>query len=152
MSVHRHSAPNPSDLETTAELPVLDVAAYEAQHADRLSSTDTWATPAPPASPARADDAPITQHRNRVEDDLRALSVSLREFEERLALKGARLNALESELEGARRARADRGADAAAHKPGRGGARRTRARQRPGRHALRARASARARARPDSRD
>ena len=104
MSVHRHSAPNPSDLETTAELPVLDVAAYEAQHADRLSSTDTWATPAPPASPARADDAPITQHRNRVEDDLRALSVSLREFEERLALKGARLNALESELEGARRA------------------------------------------------
>ena len=103
MSVHRQTAPNQSDLETTAELPVLDVAAYEAQHADRLSSTDTWATPAPPASPARADDTPpITQHRNRVEDDLRALSVSLREFEERLALKGARLSALESELEAAR--------------------------------------------------
>jgi chromosome segregation ATPase len=102
MSVHRQSAPNPSDLETTAELPVLDVAAYEAQHPDRLASTDTWAAPTLQASPARADEPPITQHRNRVEDDLRALSVSLREFEERLALKGARLTALESELEAAR--------------------------------------------------
>jgi chromosome segregation ATPase len=99
MSVHRQTAPNQSDLETTAELPVLDVAAYEAQHGDRLASTDTWVAPPLPASPARTDEAAAQQHRNRVEDDLRALSLSLREFEERLALKGERLSAIEAELE-----------------------------------------------------
>ncbi len=49
MSVQRKSSPSPkspeaeSDLETTAELPVLDVAAYEAAGAEeRLGNTDTW--------------------------------------------------------------------------------------------------------------
>ena len=52
----------PDDLEVTAELPVLDVAAYEASAAsvaatgsnpvvaaehDRLNTTDTWHIPAP---------------------------------------------------------------------------------------------------------
>ena len=35
-----------ADAEVTAELPVLDIAAYEARHGqDPLSSTDTWAAP-----------------------------------------------------------------------------------------------------------
>src|ERR1700686_4373595 len=51
MSVQRKSSPSSppaeSDLETTAELPVLDVAAYEASGAEeRLGNTDTWLMPA----------------------------------------------------------------------------------------------------------
>jgi FHA domain len=40
------------DNDATAELPVLDVAAYESTLADSIASTDTWATPA--ALPAMA--------------------------------------------------------------------------------------------------
>jgi septal ring factor EnvC (AmiA/AmiB activator) len=54
MSVQRKSSPSPtspaaeSDLETTAELPVLDVAAYEAATAEeRLVNTDTWIIQSP---------------------------------------------------------------------------------------------------------
>ena len=57
MSVQRKSSPSPtspaaeSDLETTAELPVLDVAAYEAATTEeRLVNTDTWITQSPVAS------------------------------------------------------------------------------------------------------
>src|SRR6185312_11102330 len=52
MSVQRQSVPpkdasGASDLETTAELPVLDVAAYEAAVTEeRSGSTDTWHMPA----------------------------------------------------------------------------------------------------------
>jgi FHA domain len=35
------------DTEATAELPVLDVAAYESTLSDSIASTDTWAAPAP---------------------------------------------------------------------------------------------------------
>ena len=35
------------DTEATAELPVLDVAAYESTLSDPIASTDTWAAPAP---------------------------------------------------------------------------------------------------------
>ena len=44
MSVPRQSMPpKDGDLETTAELPVLDVAAYEAAiKEERSGSTDTW--------------------------------------------------------------------------------------------------------------
>ena len=51
MSVPGHTAQsNSTDLETTAELPVLDVADYEARSArEQLSQTDTWA-----ALPAQA--------------------------------------------------------------------------------------------------
>ena len=37
------------DTEATAELPVLDVAAYESTLNDPIASTDTWAAPAPGA-------------------------------------------------------------------------------------------------------
>ena len=37
------------DTEATAELPVLDVAAYESTLSDPISNTDTWAAPAPRA-------------------------------------------------------------------------------------------------------
>src|SRR5271163_3196571 len=54
MSVQRKSSPSPasaapeSDLETTAELPVLDVAAYEAAAAEeRITNTDTWVVQSP---------------------------------------------------------------------------------------------------------
>src|ERR1700733_9547854 len=37
---------SPVDAETTAELPVLDIAAHEARHGhDPLSRTDSWAAP-----------------------------------------------------------------------------------------------------------
>src|ERR1700761_9424164 len=56
MSVQRKSSPSPtspaaeSDLETTAELPVLDVAAYEAATTEeRLGNTDTWIIQSPTA-------------------------------------------------------------------------------------------------------
>ena len=88
------------DLETTAELPPLDVEAYEARvGADRLSSTDTWSVPHPePAAPDPADDSAGQELRVRLESDLKSLSANLRDVEERLGLKGERLNALESEL------------------------------------------------------
>ena len=62
MSVQRKSSPAPlpgaeGDLETTAELPVLDVAAYEAAAAEeRVSNTDTWIVQSPAA---REREAPV---------------------------------------------------------------------------------------------
>ena len=60
MSVQRKSSPSPtspaaeSDLETTAELPVLDVAAYEAATAEeRLVNTDTWIIQSPLAGESK---------------------------------------------------------------------------------------------------
>src|SRR5688572_25402171 len=41
-----HVASTENDNEATAELPVLDVAAYEASLDDTISHTDTWAVPA----------------------------------------------------------------------------------------------------------
>ncbi len=92
MSVQRKSADShPSDLEITAELPVLDVATAEAAELEeRLSSTDTWAVPAI-VPPVRGDGA--------LEIQLRALADQLRDVEERLRVKGARLIELESEIE-----------------------------------------------------
>ena len=65
MSVQRKSSPSPktpaaeSDLETTAELPVLDVAAYEAAAAEeRLGNTDTWIVQAPTARDTQETAAP----------------------------------------------------------------------------------------------
>ena len=65
MSVQRKSIPpSEADLESTAELPVLDVAAFEATMTEQqLTSTDTWIMPssavqtalASAASPAAAD-------------------------------------------------------------------------------------------------
>lgn len=120
MSVQRKS-PNPpssgspaaeSDLETTAELPVLDVAAYEAAAEERSGSTDTWVMP-PSAlrepSPSEADGsvagpagggaASVTDaRRTQLEVSLHALSENLREVEDRLKRKGERLAQIEQAL------------------------------------------------------
>lgn len=95
--------------ETTAELPVLDVAAYEArQGQDPMSSTDTWASPtlntailpqlptlAPDPAPAPVQQANLSA---KLETELRSLASNLAELESRLAAKGERLAAIEAEL------------------------------------------------------
>ena len=40
------------DNDATAELPVLDVAAYEATLGESIANTDTWTVPAVAATPA----------------------------------------------------------------------------------------------------
>ena len=114
MSVQRQSVPpTDADLETTAELPVLDVAAYEAALTDeRSGSTDTWHLPAlsPQAVAAAAANLaapPVADERSlQLEVDLRSLSENLRDVEDRLSRKGERLNELERELANARAERA----------------------------------------------
>jgi len=111
MSVRRRSVPpsppTATDLEATAELPVLEVAASDqAAMVDRLANTDTWTALAPVLTPEVPDDREALKQRNRLESDLKSLSASLQEFEERLALKGEHLTALEKELEQERLERA----------------------------------------------
>ena len=110
MSVQRQTvapASKDADLETTAELPVLDVAAYEAAISEEKSgSTDTWHMPAlsaqaaaaAAAMPASSDDGRSMQ----LEIDLRSLSENLRDVEGRLTRKGERLAELERELQATR--------------------------------------------------
>jgi chromosome segregation ATPase len=117
----RQSSPSEeADLEVTAELPVLDVATYEANvasaaaattgtHAvaantahDPLSATDTWHIPAPALRKAATSDAAntvIDENRARLEVNLQALSATLRDVEERLTRKGERLIEIEKALE-----------------------------------------------------
>jgi len=100
-----------SEEEVTAELPVLDLAAYEARQAqDPLSNTDTWATPtlntailpqlgtaetgSQPAPPM----APSAGLASKLEMELRALADNLAELETRLAAKGERITVIETEL------------------------------------------------------
>jgi len=112
MSVQRKSSSAPpgaeNDLETTAELPVLDVAAYEAAAAAeaRTDNTDAWIMPSPALpdavaeEPATAAASPVVGDGNRpqVEVTLHALSNDLREVEERLKRKGERLSEIEKAL------------------------------------------------------
>src|ERR1700738_2581209 len=116
--------PSPSeeaDLEVTAELPVLDVAAYEANAASAaaatgshgaaantaherapLSATDTWHIPPPAlrkAATSEAANTVIDENRARLEVNLQALSATLRDVEERLTRKGERLIEIEKALE-----------------------------------------------------
>jgi chromosome segregation ATPase len=111
MSVQRQSAPSKdADLETTAELPVLDVAAYEAAvNEERSGSTDTWHVPAINAQAAQAASASgaaaIAAAEDRslqLETDLRSLAENLRDVEERLTRRGERLIELERELASSR--------------------------------------------------
>jgi len=104
MSVQRQSAPsNEVDLESTAELPVLDVADVAAEH---VSSTDTWIVPTALAPLTAAPSEPLVDERStQLEINLRALSTSLQDVEERLTRKGERLTELERELASARSAR-----------------------------------------------
>ncbi len=128
MSVQRQSIPTSkeADIETTAELPVLDVAAYEAGLTDdRGGGTDTWHMPAVQSSAAAVSAAsaavvstpaaPTVDRTMQLEIDLRSLSASLRDVEERLTRKGERALELERELATARaeRAAADQRATAA---------------------------------------
>jgi chromosome segregation ATPase len=132
MSVQRKSSTAEHDLETTAELPVLDVAAYEAAATEgRTGSTDTWVVPSPAAPPeptaeaahepnitvpasalAAAPIAPVApavandEKRTHLEVSLHALSDNLREVEERLKYKGERLSEIEKALANANAERA----------------------------------------------
>src|SRR5689334_2283367 len=115
MSVPRQSVPSSKDpdLETTAELPVLDVAAYEAAvPEERTGSTDTWHMPAlqgQASATAAANAAAVAQadeRTMRLEFDLRSLSENLRDLEGRLTRKGERLVELERELASSRAERA----------------------------------------------
>ncbi len=106
MSVQRQSIPpqeTETDLDSTAELPVLDVAAYEATTAELpLGSTDTWVMPPmPPGSEGLAGES-VVQERNRLEAQVRTLSANLQEAEQRLASREERLAELERELSAAR--------------------------------------------------
>ena len=47
------------DTEATAELPVLDVAAYEATLNDKIANTDTWISPAAVSAPAVVEEGPV---------------------------------------------------------------------------------------------
>jgi chromosome segregation ATPase len=125
MTVQRKSSPSvaasaipaaENDLEITAELPVLDVAAYEAAAATegRAGNTDTWIIPASALPDAVAEAAPSgsatapaalvaapvvgDEKRTQLEVSLHALSDDLREVEERLRRKGERLTEIEKAL------------------------------------------------------
>lgn len=111
MSVPRKSAPpsaspqGETDLESTAELPVLDVAAYEAAtpSEERLGSTDTWAVPSVAREPGAAAPTvgaavPDESRSKQLEVSLHSLADNLREVEERLAKKGERLAEIEKAL------------------------------------------------------
>jgi chromosome segregation ATPase len=111
---------NSGDGEVTAELPVLDVAAYEARHGhDPLANTDTWQAPTLSTAtttlntailPNLAHAAPdhlseTAQSKNlsanlasKIEGELRSLASNLEELETRLAAKGERLAMIEAEL------------------------------------------------------
>src|SRR5882724_9173820 len=113
----RHPPSEDADLEVTAELPVLDVATYEAnvasataaavaantaQEREHLSATDTWHIPAPALRKTAASEAAntvIDENRARLEVNLQALSATLRDVEERLTRKGERLVEIEKALE-----------------------------------------------------
>jgi chromosome segregation ATPase len=116
MNASSHSLPTTADAEVTAELPVLDVAAYEARHAnDPLASTDTWASPTlntallPPSlvaadampEPAQPATLPASMAA-KLEAELKSLASNLKELETRLAAKGERLVIIEKELAEAR--------------------------------------------------
>ncbi|HEX5163639.1 MAG TPA: FHA domain-containing protein [Steroidobacteraceae bacterium] len=47
------------DTEATAELPVLDVAAYEATLNDKIANTDTWVSPSAVPAPAIVEEGPV---------------------------------------------------------------------------------------------
>jgi chromosome segregation ATPase len=94
-----------SDPERTAELPVLDPTAYAAAAEHHQSRTDTWiaplaasaAEPPPPAAATEAGPAAVTEQ---------APSAKLRETQELLASKGARLTQVELARDEADAARA----------------------------------------------
>jgi FHA domain len=112
-----------SDLDTTAELPVLDTAEYEASAEARTGGTDTWITPAPPlAKPSAQPESPAANlaagvaaaapprvgedQQTQLEISLQSLTDNLREAQERLEGKGERLAEIERALAQAQTERA----------------------------------------------
>src|SRR5882672_1023154 len=103
-----------SDPERTAELPVLDPAAYAAAGEHRQSGTDTWVAPAPAARPAEApppaarpaEAPPPAGEARHARLTRQALSAKLRETQEVLASKDARLTQVEHARDEAHAARA----------------------------------------------
>ncbi|HLJ37677.1 MAG TPA: FHA domain-containing protein [Steroidobacteraceae bacterium] len=89
--------PPAADLDSTDELPVLDVTAYEAAARERLD--DTWIQPGTSGSGI----APDT--RAGAEDPLQTAVANLREAQELLKGRAARLSELEHSLEDAHAAR-----------------------------------------------
>lgn len=90
-----------TDLDSTDELPVLDPKAYEAA-AHRLA--DTWVQPALSAGEAAAAEA--SGEAEGAEDPLQTAVANLREAQELLSARGARMAEIERTLEEAQRARA----------------------------------------------
>jgi chromosome segregation ATPase len=114
MNASSQSFPDSSaDAEITAELPVLDVAAYEARHGnDPLANTDTWASSTQntavlpqvgvvvaDATHESAQSATLSANMaEKLEAELKSLASNLKELETRLAAKGERLLIIEKEL------------------------------------------------------
>jgi chromosome segregation ATPase len=90
------------ELDSTAELPVLDAAATAAQE-HPPGRTDTWVMP-PPTREALTAAAGVNDEMRQLEASLRSVSVTLRETQELLATRGERLAQLEREREEARAA------------------------------------------------
>ncbi|HEV2229911.1 MAG TPA: FHA domain-containing protein [Steroidobacteraceae bacterium] len=96
------SPPPGTDLDSTDELPVLDPKAYEAAARDHLA--DTWIQPGLPPREAAAEPPPVGAEAG--EDPLQTAAANLREAQELLSSRGARLAEIERTLEEARAVRA----------------------------------------------
>jgi len=95
-------SPSPeSDLDSTDELPALDPKAYEAATRDRLA--DTWVQPGLKVGEAAAEPRGAPEGS---EDPLQTAAANLREAQELLVSRAARLTEIERALEEAQRARA----------------------------------------------
>jgi chromosome segregation ATPase len=90
-----------ADLDSTDELPVLDLESYEAAAKDRLA--DTWVQPGIKPGEAAAAPSPAAES---AEDPLQTAVANLREAQQLLASRGARLADVERALEEAHAAHA----------------------------------------------
>ena len=95
--------PPGTDLDSTDELPALDPKAYEAAARDRLA--DTWVQPA--LSVAEAAAAERRTGPEGAADPLQTAAANLREAQELLASRAARMVEIERALEEAQHARAN---------------------------------------------
>jgi DNA repair exonuclease SbcCD ATPase subunit len=100
---HQGSPPPESDLDSTDQLPVLDPKAYEAAARDRVADTSvlpglSLEEPAPQPPPGAGEAG---------EDPLQTAAANLREAQELLARRAARMTDIERALEEAQHARAN---------------------------------------------
>lgn len=115
------SAPGTTDLESTAELPILALSLPSKGEDDPLAATDSWSTLVLPEAPDGVEDADtdvdpdadtavhlaadgvfnaaaIENRRAELEQNLRKLTDNLRELEQSLERKSAQLTAFEREV------------------------------------------------------